>query len=738
MNMTYTTEDILKKSAELVKFIDNKELFDAIRLLREMAELAASWDIQEQSNQIEESYKYMMQYMADGINDPMRDDLHAQIIASLYKLADMATRKTLTPVSPKLYYSTIRYSKNSISNLLEQYRGLHEKLALTAELKAESSSDQQLINEICSQAERMELDIFKQLWSTLTLTSEEINNIRNIFNDAIYTKRFRGLIVSALYLSLSEFYDEDKLSLLFDVYSDNSAAEPELAIRSLVSIMLVMYSCNRRVASSTAIRNRVELLKENPQFITDTKSIFNQLIRSRNTEKITKIMREELMPELMKMSPEIYKKIKGSADIDLESPEENPEWKNMIENKDLTKKIQELNEIQMEGGDVMLSTFAQLKSFPFFRDLPNWFIPYDPQHSAIKGALGSISSKGDLITNSKFMCNSDKYSFSLSIASMPDSQKGMLMAQFDEQNSGIKELEGAQIMTSDKERETIANRYIHDIYRFYKLFHRHGEFNDPFSKSLNLTIIPFIGTIFNDNQTLYPFAEFYMKNGFYGDAITFFNKIAEISTPTADIYQKIGFCHQNLKQISAAIDHYKRADLMNSNDLWTLRNLATCYKQKGMISSALESYERAERIKPDNVALTLNIGHCLLELGNIEDALKQYFKVDFLTNQSAKSWRPIAWCSFLIGNFSQSEAYYDKILTDNPTANDYLNIGHLNLAKGDISAAIAAYKSSIKLADNSIDTFMKSLNSDLTELLKHDVKPNDIAIICDKLKYDHT
>ncbi|MFI3239994.1 MAG: tetratricopeptide repeat protein [Bacteroidales bacterium] len=736
--MIYTPEDIIKNSAEVVKFIDNRELYNAISMLKQMAELSSSWNIQTEVTEIEQSYKYMMQYMADGINDPMRDDMHTQIVASLYKLTDIATRKILTPVSPKLYYSTIRYSKgniSSISNLLEQYKSILEKLSLTANLKAESS-DQQLIKELKLQAEKLEIDIFKQIWCSLTLSSEDINNIRRIFDDAIYSRGFRGLIISALYLSLSEFYDDDKLSILFDIYSNNSVNSPELAIRSLVSILLVMYRYNVRVATSINLRNRIELLKENSQFITDTRTIFNQLIRSRNTEKITKIMREELMPELMKISPEIYKKFKGT-DIDLEAPEENPEWKDMMENKGLTKKIQELNEIQMEGGDVMLSTFAQLKGFPFFQELPNWFMPYNPQHTAVKGALGSITSKSDLITNSKFMCNSDKYSLSLSIASMPDSQKGMLMSQFDEQNSGIKELESAQIMTPDKERETIANRYIHDIYRFYKLYNRRGEFSDPFSQSLNLTIIPFIDSILNDSDTLYPFAEFYMKNSFYSDAIIFYNKIVESTAPTADIYQKIGFCYQNLKQISSAIENYKRADLLSSNDLWTLRNLATCYKQKGLIDNALECYQRAERIKPDNVALTLNIGHCLLELGNIDEALKQYFKVDFLTNQSAKSWRPIAWCSFLIGNFTQSQAYYNKIVADNPTANDYLNIGHLNLVMGNISQAINSYKDSIRASDNSIETFMKSFNNDISELLKHNINSNDIAIICDKLKYDH-
>ena len=43
----------------------------------------------------------------------------------------------------------------------------------------------------------------------------------------------------------------------------------------------------------------------------------------------------------------------------------------------------EKGELQLEGADTYLSAFAQLKSYPFFRQAAHWFYPFDRQHPDI-------------------------------------------------------------------------------------------------------------------------------------------------------------------------------------------------------------------------------------------------------------------------------------------------------------------------------------------------------------------
>lgn len=53
----------------------------------------------------------------------------------------------------------------------------------------------------------------------------------------------------------------------------------------------------------------------------------------------------------------------------------NPDWEQAFEQSGLGDKIREMNDLQLEGADVYMSTFAQLKGYPFFREPHNWFYP---------------------------------------------------------------------------------------------------------------------------------------------------------------------------------------------------------------------------------------------------------------------------------------------------------------------------------------------------------------------------
>jgi len=43
---------------------------------------------------------------------------------------------------------------------------------------------------------------------------------------------------------------------------------------------------------------------------------------------------------------------------------------------EIMKTMEELTNLQMEGADVYMSAFANLKHFDFFRNFQNWFVPF--------------------------------------------------------------------------------------------------------------------------------------------------------------------------------------------------------------------------------------------------------------------------------------------------------------------------------------------------------------------------
>ena len=117
--------------------------------------------------------------------------------------------------------------------------------------------------------------------------------------------------------------------------------------------------------------------------------------------------------------------------------DKNPEWKEWVEKDEIKEKLEEMTQWQIEGADVYMSTFSQLKNYPFFRKTMNWLRPFDttvPDISEIMPHdLGRKRTMLAAICASRFFCNSDKYSFSLTIKQVPQEQRDMLMQQIPDE-----------------------------------------------------------------------------------------------------------------------------------------------------------------------------------------------------------------------------------------------------------------------------------------------------------------
>ena len=179
--------------------------------------------------------------------------------------------------------------------------------------------------------------------------------------------------------------------------------------------------------------------------------------------------------------------------------------------------------------------------------------------------------------------------------------------------------------------------------------------------------------------------------------------------------------------------YYEQAELLNAESVWTLRRIAGCYRALSNPQKALQYYEKISQLKSDDLGITINIGHCYLELGDYKEAVKNYYKVEFLDENSTKAWRPLAWCLLLLGEYSQSRSYYDKILTDNPSSEDFLNMGHLAFAQKNIQDAISYYKNSIK--DGNINTLIDSLKKDEKFLVEMGIDVSLIPLVIDAILY---
>ena len=733
-------QEIQLHKKQIDVLLPGKRVFEALAVLKRLVDASLVYEFNNELANIRTSYQYMLQFFASGAADPEQEKMLTSIITQIYTLRDKCIIHLSQTDSFDFFFARYQSLKQvNLSQLLEQYNNITNKYNLLVSADVDQQN-QPAINDLLQQREKAVVAIFNKIWCTFPLSSSEANALRGVFDDNEVESDVKSVLVSALFLGICKFFDEQKLALLLHAYCNCSTHDVQ--IRTIVAFVLVMYIYQNRTHFSSQIQVLLDNASQQPCFQSDLKSVFNRLIRSRNTENITKLMREDLMPNLMKIKSNIVDKIRGANNpndiLDLEA---NPEWQDWLDKTGITKKIEELNELQFDGSDVFISAFSHLKSFPFFNNMVNWFLPFNTEHPAVKncfeGRKGMLI--GGLIKSAPMLCDSDKYSLCFSMSSMPEAQLQTIIDQFAAQGEQLKEMAGEKNENAVVNRDHLINQYVHDLYRFFKLYSRRRDFPSIFDTDLNLISIPLIGDYLHNKEIISVIAEFYFKNGFYPDAVLYYKYLLDNwNDNDLILYQKIGFAYQAQADFNAALSYYLKYDIVNDSDLWNLQHIAACYKALKNNDKAFDYYKRANELNPDNITTCLNLGHHYLEAGDLDAALKHYYKVDYLDTKKHRAWRPIAWCSFLKQDYEQSQKYYDKIISDDsPTAHDFLNYAHLLLCSQGVSQAVKAYVDALKRFDGKLDRFADAFLADAQVLQNNGIDSDSIPLILDTVLSTH-
>ena len=711
---------------QTVKSLDKRELKAAFDSLQKLAAVSQSYIFEDELNNLQETYKRLLYYYTTSSNDPMREKVYGGLLASTYELSDKITRQLYFTDSPEMYYSIQRVhdiQQESISKLTVIIRSAYD------------------INNI-SLAEASATKLFKQIWASAFLSNEDMRGLSeslssgisdpDMMNDSGYTTILNCQIVSALLLGIQKSFDKRKMILLISAAQSN---DEEVKLRAYTAILIALYFYKDRIDCYPDIRHRLDNLAESDDFRKIVYLIILRFILSRETEKISNKIKEELLPEMMKLNPKFnpHTSLKDISPENFEN-EMNPEWIEKISDTPLDKKIEEFNKLQEEGADVMHSTFVHLKHFSFFNEISNWFMPFNKKQSSISEG-DSILKSLEIITTAGLMCNSDLYSLYFSIKQIPEEGRKMMIGQLESQLSEYKQQKMAELHTKNDNAEYIIGRYVQDLYRFYKLFQRRNEFNDIFTQKLDFHNLQLLKQYFSDKGDLLNIAEYYLRKNYFEDALTIFEHLSEAAERDEMLFQKIGYCKQMTGNFEEALTEYAKAEIINPESKWLIRRTAQCYRAIKKPEKAIVYYLQYEKLDTDNLSVLLSIGSCYLEMKNYSEALKYYFKVDYLDQDRGKAWRPIAWCSFLTGKYDQARNYYNKLLSHHPESQDYINAGHTEWVLQNTKGALELYKKSVQASKSDYENFNKEFKNDMPELTAAGIDLNEIPLMLDNVRY---
>ena len=83
----------------------------------------------------------------------------------------------------------------------------------------------------------------------------------------------------------------------------------------------------------------------------------------------------------------------------------------------MEEKVRKMMDMQKQGSDIYSGGFRQMKQFPFFYDMVNWFTPFYLDHPALRPViqkLGDTKFLETLMNRSNF-CESDRYSLAFAL-----------------------------------------------------------------------------------------------------------------------------------------------------------------------------------------------------------------------------------------------------------------------------------------------------------------------------------
>ena len=122
------------------------------------------------------------------------------------------------------------------------------------------------------------------------------------------------------------------------------------------------------------------------------KLVIQQFIKARETEKITRKIQQEILPEMIRIKSKLEEKLDLENLFSSINPEDkNPEWESFFkESPDVYNKLEEFTNLQMEGADVFLGAFAMLKHFDFFNEVNNWFLPFYKENENIAESFQGV------------------------------------------------------------------------------------------------------------------------------------------------------------------------------------------------------------------------------------------------------------------------------------------------------------------------------------------------------------
>ena len=716
-------EEILSKA---INCLMDRRLSNAIEVLEQLYVQRPSLMGHSEFEAIKTDYQLMVDYMGRGFSDSHRESLYSTLLQRLYRVAaDLEISWRCKNVSA--YVNSFRVidhlniSHDFVRTVLESFVSDIAMLSLQPEETREQKS-----TELYDRHQSFMNRLFSALWTSCQWTDDDCKFYTELLLSPTVMSTDQQVIVSAISLGAMNQFDINKFKTLVNVYQQ--ATDEHVRQRALVGWVLAVFEgMDIFPEQDTLIRE----LCENPTITRELLTLQIQFFYSKDAEKDNDKIQRDIMPDIMRNSNltigrlGIMEKEEDAIESILHQDADEKRMEQMEE------KVCKMMDMQKQGSDIYFGGFSQMKRFPFFNDMVNWFTPFYLNHPALRpviSKLGDTKFLNTLMERSNF-CESDRYSFAFALEQI-----------INQLPSDIKEVIGSDAMLgplaeSDDVEDAISIRrtYLQDLYRFFRLYHTANDFINPFedngkgdfvADTFFFTYKSFMGTGLDD-------VKLRLASHLYKHQQM--TELAELLTTfqSADPRYAIlmGYTNIHMGKAEFAYQFFDYALKAEPDNQWALKGKARAALDAEDYKTAEEVYTELLKLEPGHKNYTMNRCVALLKLGRTSEVREELFRLDYQYPEDMNVKRVLAWAMLSDNSLDKASQLYDTLLTSTPAHEDYLNAGYCQWAMGNVQRAVELFREWMVKSGKSTEQLLEEFRSDADTLEMYGISETDCFLM---------
>ena len=645
-----------------------------------------------QVEELTENYHCMLSFLANGGKDEERNLTQEKICKKALEILRVAHRDI------RLQEEHTWYAK-AFHELTNQY-GLEPEEELLKRWGANPLPDEQLL---------IEDQIFSLIWTSPQWSQKDTAHWYEFISRQ--TDLVKMHFIGAVILSLWEYLDEEKLSLLF-LYTDTESQRLNALTITALILLAEKYQKELQLYPELAKRYQSSIISKN----------------------VTVVMKEKLL--MLQTLIAIKKEQEDMAGFSLNLSKEEME-------KLMNKKMANIGHMVNKGLDINLGNRSELwYKCSFLREnISHWWIPFEKSSPVIEELLigkdGKFNKQAYQILDLPTECDIDRYAmFSF-------------MARTEYKSTFIEQMAQSLDMTGLLGDENVVPYVNHmkttmqNLYRIFVHSPIRNEIENPFSWPQNFWENPLLTEHLTEDNIMELCTEM-MEAQILDQPVAWLNKIAETSGTSLAMLKLKSNCLFRNQKYAEAIDPLTQMLFFQEEDEWALIVLQKCYEKLGKKDKQLEAALRLVEISPENVNYLTTAAIALIETEKYEESLKHLFHLDYMQTDNIVFKTCIETCALHLKKFDIAMRYNQAVLAHTEYKDryiEYMTAGHLQFAQGNWKEALANYKEYKAQAEELNKKENRKINPEKefltsSKILKElGITPSDIRLMHDMIGF---